>query len=379
VDPRRSCTRAYPEAVIAKRDHGRLSGICELGGMDRSVLMLLVSVVIVACGPVGERAPVEAGTAPVAQVLMGRTVPGDGPITAYVRRILEDGRGHYWFGSNGEGVYRYDGENLVQFTVQEGLAGEQVTGIIEDRKGRVWIATDGGLSRYDPSDTTTATFVNYTTKDGLSADAVWSIYEARDGTIWAGTTAGACRYDGKAFMPFDMRVDGTMAERAPWVLCITEDRQGELYFGTDQGAFRTHGTTLERIPGAPVGADAMIPCILVDGQDRVWIGSMTGGITCSASGTTKRYTAPGSIGDNEVWTVFEDRAGHIWFSAEGHGVYRLANGELRNYGTAQGLGITAVQSIHEDRGGRLWFGGGGGLYRLQGDTVVEVRRVGPWR
>jgi ligand-binding sensor domain-containing protein len=60
-------------------------------------------------------------------------------------------------------------------------------------------------------------------------------------------------------------------------------------------------------------------------------------------------------------------------------VYRLANGELRNYGAAQGLGITAVQSIYEDRAGRLWFGGGGGLYRLQGDTVVEVRRVGPWR
>jgi len=371
--------QSTPATAIANSVHGTLCGISELGGMKRSALLLLFGAVILACRSVGEHTPVTAPKAPVAQVLMGRTVPGDGQITAYVRRIFEDGRGHYWFGSNGEGVYRYDGENLVQFTMQEGLAGEQVTGIMEDRRGRVWIATDSGLSRFDPADTTTSMFVNYTTKDGLSADAVWSIHEALDGTIWAGTTAGACRYEGKAFTPFNMRVDGTMTERAPWVLCITEDRQGELYFGTDQGAFRTNGTTVERIPGAPVGTDAMIPCMLVDGQDRVWIGSMTGGITCSVSGTTQRYTAPGSIGDNEVWTVFEDRAGHIWFSSEGHGVYRLANGELRNYGTAQGLGITAVQSIYEDRAGRLWFGGGGGLHRLQGDTVVEVRRVGPWR
>ncbi|MBK6832035.1 MAG: hypothetical protein IPG92_15475 [Flavobacteriales bacterium] len=77
--------------------------------------------------------------------------------------------------------------------------------------------------------------------------------------------------------------------------------------------------------------------------------------------------------------MYEDRQGNIWFSSEGYGVYRYDGSSLRNYSTKQGLGVLAVQTIHQDREGRMWFGGGGGLYRLEGDTMKQVERNGPWR
>ncbi len=335
---------------------------------------MLVALPLLAC-PMREHSKVREESpktpAPVAQ-----PVPGDGPTTAYVRRIYEDSRGQLWLGSNGEGVYRYTGVELLRTSTKEGLAGDQVRGILEDRQGCVWIATDQGLSRFDSSMTR---IVNFTAQDGLGAAAVWCVHEATDGTIWAGTTAGACRFDGQSFIPFDLRTADMAAPFAPSVLCIAEDRAGNFYFGTDQGAYKTNRDGVERITDAPTGSDAVITCLLVDGRGRIWIGSMTGGITCTDAGATRHYTAPGTIGDNEVWTVLEDRAGNIWFSSEGFGVYSVGDGNLKNIGTAEGLGITAVQSIHEDRQGRLWFGGGGGLYRMQGDTLVEVRRTGPWR
>ncbi|MBK8341701.1 MAG: hypothetical protein IPK99_17770 [Flavobacteriales bacterium] len=58
---------------------------------------------------------------------------------------------------------------------------------------------------------------------------------------------------------------------------------------------------------------------------------------------------------------------------------------MRNFSTKQGLGVLAVQTIYppappaQDREGRMWFGGGGGLYRLEGDTMIQVERNGPWR
>jgi len=117
--------------------------------MIRGSLLLLVLAALLACAQVGDWHAGSEQVQPTDANTLGRQVIGDGQLTDYVRRILQDSRGHYWFGSNGDGVYRYDGATLVVFSVGEGLAGAQVTGILEDRRGHIWISTDGGVSRFD--------------------------------------------------------------------------------------------------------------------------------------------------------------------------------------------------------------------------------------
>lgn len=359
--------------------------------------VLLASLALIACGAVGssdtngEGAPV-----PAAHGSLGRKVTGDGQLTEYVRRIFQDSRGRYWFGSNGDGIYRYDpsaaeGAGLLEvFSTGEGLAGAQVTGILEDRQGNIWISTDGGVSRFDDK-----AFTNYTTADGLPSKGCWSIFDARDGTIWVGTAVGLCRLeaatDGSArgrFMPLALPTGAVpdLDASAHWTACITQDRQGDLWFATrGAGAFTYDGRSFPRFTTANGLEDHELACILMDSKDRVWISSMNAGVAVRDGSTSTRFAIP-DIGNNEVWTVFEDRDGHIWFSSEGFGVYRcdpsaLGTGSsaLRNYSKQQGLGVLAVQTIHQDRDGKMWFGGGGGLYRLDGDSMVHVRRNGPWR
>ena len=48
----------------------------------------------------------------------------DGQVSPFVRRIFQDRRGHLWFGTNGEGVARYDGKSLEYFSIDEGFGGE---------------------------------------------------------------------------------------------------------------------------------------------------------------------------------------------------------------------------------------------------------------
>ncbi len=162
---------------------------------------------------------------------------------------------------------------------------------------------------------------------------------------------------------------------------MVQDRTGDLWFATREvGIFRYNGNGFQRITAREGLADDEVACVLNDSKGRVWVSSMNEGLVCLVDGqVVKRFTAPADIGDGEVWTVIEDRAGDIWFSSEGFGVYRYDGSTLRNYSTKQGLGVLAVQSIHQDRAGRMWFGGGGGLYRLEGDTVVYVQRSGPWQ
>ncbi|GAB2558355.1 two-component regulator propeller domain-containing protein [Spirosoma aerophilum] len=61
-----------------------------------------------------------------------------------------DKTGNLWFGTTGEGVYRYDGKLFTQFTKQDGLSSNTVWCLVEDRAGNIWVGTRNiGLYRYD--------------------------------------------------------------------------------------------------------------------------------------------------------------------------------------------------------------------------------------
>ena len=69
-----------------------------------------------------------------------------------VRAILAASDGAWWFASDG-GAFRFDPDSgLQEFTVANGLPANRVTGITEDPAGRIWVATDGGVGVYTPTD-----------------------------------------------------------------------------------------------------------------------------------------------------------------------------------------------------------------------------------
>jgi len=109
---------------------------------------------------------------------------------------LQDKNGNIWF-SNWGGVYRYDGKSFTSFTKKDGLSGDMVARIIEDKKGNLWFG-GAGLSRYDGK-----SFTRFTTKDELPNLGVWSILEDTNGNLWVGTReTGLYLYDGKTFITY---------------------------------------------------------------------------------------------------------------------------------------------------------------------------------
>ena len=55
----------------------------------------------------------------------------------------------YWFGSDDRGVYRYDGKTIVNFTTKDGLVGNRIRGIQEDKSGNIYFTTYEGISKFD--------------------------------------------------------------------------------------------------------------------------------------------------------------------------------------------------------------------------------------
>ena len=85
-------------------------------------------------------------------------------------------------------------------------------------------------------------------------------------------------------------------------------------------------------------------------------------------------------GDPEprVFEMLEDRAGNMWFSTLGAGACRYDGKSFTAFREDRGLTKSHVQSMCEDRDGVLWFGCSGGLFRLDGESIVNVTRNGPW-
>ena len=73
----------------------------------------------------------------------------NGMVREFVRTMYQDKKGNYWFGTNGNGIIRYDGQKLETMTI-EGISPKmRVLKIVEDNAGHVWFGTDYGLIKYD--------------------------------------------------------------------------------------------------------------------------------------------------------------------------------------------------------------------------------------
>ncbi len=121
----------------------------------------------------------------------------DNPKSGVIDKILSFCQAHdgnIWLGSNGYGMYCYhedkDGKvHVKSFTTSNGLANNTVKGIVEDNQGMLWIATDNGLSIFNPK---TETFSSFSEEDGLLSAQFYfnGAIRSKKGFIYLGTDRG---------------------------------------------------------------------------------------------------------------------------------------------------------------------------------------------
>lgn len=166
---------------------------------------------------------------------------------------LKDSKGNLWFGTQANGVCRYDGKTFTWFT-EKGLAGPAVLALFEDKNGNIWFVNNGsGLFRYDGKGVTNITEEKGLTNKEFRASnkpgpgtlaRIYSINEDTTGNLWIGTVdAGVWRYDGKNLTNYTTK-DGLTGNA---VNTIYKDKKGELWFGTDAaGVYKFNGFSFNK-------------------------------------------------------------------------------------------------------------------------------------
>ncbi|MHB8797731.1 MAG: ligand-binding sensor domain-containing diguanylate cyclase [Thermoanaerobaculia bacterium] len=173
----------------------------------------------------------------------------DGGLIRNVRTVHVDRKGAIWVGLEAEGLVRLEGGAARRFTTADGLGGNEVRALLEDRDGTLWVATYGGLSRR-----TGESFTTLTTRHGLRSDLVRCLSLDADGALWIGTYGGGiARLRRGEITAWDTR-DGLYTDVA---YAITEDDAGDFWVSSNRGVYRVARADLEARAG---GAGPRLRC-----------------------------------------------------------------------------------------------------------------------
>lgn len=155
-----------------------------------------------------------------------------------VKYLFEDNQKNFWIGTlNGLHVFDYKGKQLQVFLKNEktkgNLLSDNINCVQQDSKNNIWIGTYfGGLSKYN---STTNSFITYTQKDGLADDNVLGILEDENGYLWISTGNGLSRFNpaNKSFSTFTY-ADGIAGNEFN-NNSFLKDSKGRLFFGGYNG------------------------------------------------------------------------------------------------------------------------------------------------
>ncbi|HYZ83369.1 MAG TPA: two-component regulator propeller domain-containing protein, partial [Bryobacteraceae bacterium] len=329
-------------------------------------------------------------------------------------KFLRDRDGGLWIGTSNDGLFHLHRGRMDVFNSSNGLSGNQVKWLFEDRERNIWVATLDGVDRF--RDVAVPT---YSVAQGLSNPVVVSVLAARDGSVWLGTidglnrwhagqitqfrrpgapslpqavAGGAVRKITASGLPHDSiqslyqdhrgRIWVSIPRRIAWfenghfhpisletggrVSSITGDSVGNLWISAVPGL--THLVDMrvvEQIPWSAFG-DHGVAYSLIAGRDAggLWLGFYKGGVAWFKDGQVRRmFTEAHGLGRGHVSALHLDAQNALWAATEG-GLSRLKDGRVATLTQANGLPCETILWVTQDDKRDFWFYTECGLVRI---------------
>ena len=295
----------------------------------------------------------------------------------------------------------------------EGLPDNQVTAVIQTHDGYLWLATYGGLVRFDGVRFTVFSSAN---TPQLASDRVTSLYEDSRGTMWIGHERGdltSC-HDLK-FTAQTARETGVRRK----ITAIGEDPDGDIWMLDEEG-------TLMR---ARDGATCVLPnrdglaLMAQDAAHHVWVASdgrlaelqhgrlvslmaaapatnnisgyiqgigpgRHGGLWIVSDGRVRKWSGQAWTEDRGsnaltsiVTAIVETDSGALALGTVDNGLYLIfPHGALLHFSHAEGFPHDWIRCLCEDQEGTLWTGAGNaGLVAFRPRKVATLNPPDGWQ
>ena len=271
----------------------------------------------------------------------------------WIETLMTASDGVIWIGTD-HGVTRMEGYDLSEFAGST-LENVSIRSFLEDREGNIWIATDGkGLLKHVPS-----AFTHYTVEDGMTGDMVWGVTQNKRGEYVIGLGNGLNRFDGEQFTSVSGPDHDVMEEET---YALLRSSTGVLWMGTESGLARHEGNSYEltgEVDGEPIWT---IFHIAEDKNGTIWAGTGEGLIKYDgADYTLLENTA--NPDDGTIQAVFPDESGVLWLGTS-TGIDLYDGNEFVPFESGEALDEVWISDIKVDSDGDMWIGTETGLYVL---------------
>ena len=248
--------------------------------------------------------------------------------------------------------------------VQDGLSSNEITCILKDRKGFMWLGTTSGVNRFDGYE-----FKHYKYKESglpFREEHVSELQETADGRIWITyNTNQLCVYEpgNDRFIPEKEILDSLRLENPPAKIFVDNDKQ--LYFATYTNEFCRYDQARGKIYSYPLNKEDGRVCDMSDVGDRLYVVHTSGvveGIDKASGESVYRDEYLTQYANAQLFYVFADSDGDLWFFLNpgySRGLFRLnpKSKEWKHYTTETSVALSSimVRDVAEDMNGNIWI------------------------
>ncbi len=329
----------------------------------------------------------------------------DGLSGQIVNGIFQDKTGYIWFATQ-SGVCLFNGKSFQSFEPSSDLAGIDAVGVIQDKKERIWIASNAnGVFVYDFK-----TIKNFNESNGLKSNIVRSMFIDKDNVLWIATSKGVSKVvDDKL-----QAVNDPKGVFKNGILSMTQAKDGTFWFGSQgnglvklsKGKFsyfneknglldnyvfslKAHGDSLligTTNQGLLVMENGKISKMKIPEIEYEWISNVVVNgdalyIVSSAGLVEYHHKRPitvitelNGIASNDLYHGLKDRENNIWL-ASGNGVSLLRNEKILSFDETSGLSDDKITCITEYKNQIIvgTYGFGLNVLDKSGKVVKQIR------
>jgi len=267
-----------------------------------------------------------------------------------------------------------------QLTIDQGLPGNSVRAILQDRHGFLWFGTQNGLVRYDGQEMLTFR-QSPTAGVGFGGLIVESLLEDHRGDLWAGTfVMGVWRRNNETgeFREYSLDPLGAGDDGSVPVFDLCEDSMGRIWLAlSEHGLARLdpEDGSLSLIAGGKSGKllspGTLVSNVTFMAPNRIWVGTNRGILIIDDTGQFVRRHEQNSSTDSglpeaEVNDIFKDSRGRIWVSTDdGLARWNADTGRFTVFCPVPkeaGRLVNHCGKIFEGKRGNLWISSFNGIH-----------------
>jgi PAS domain S-box-containing protein len=277
-----------------------------------------------------------------------------------VQAVFEDREGIVW-AATPDGIDKFRDPHVASFSALEGLGNGRPMGVLAARDGTIWVANLGSLDHIEKN----GTISSIRTGEGLPGNQVASMLEDRAGNLWVGVDDGLYLLNHGRFR----RLPEPRHQPLGLVVGITEDVDGNIWaecFGNPRKLVRIRDFQVrEEFPGSQIPAGRTLAA---DPQGGIWIGTLKGDLAQFRHGVLKEFPL-NAKGDPFSHQIIAKGDGSV-LAGSADGLVGLRQGKVQRMTTRNGLPCNFVTSFIEDREKRWWLYTDCGIVELP-DSELE--------